>query len=454
MKIKDIIKVTRGELLSGNSNIDISPADISTDSRTINPGELFLALNGSNFRGADFVRDAIGRGAVGAIAEDFDPKIYGSGKIFIKVADTAMALQKIASYNRMQFDIPFIAVTGSNGKTTVKDMISDILSGSFNVLKNEGNKNNHIGVPQALLKLNKDHDICVLELGTNHKGEIRALSAIVRPDVCVITNIGPSHLEFLGDLSGVYREKKDIFRYCKAGSTIVLNGDDKFLSRIKSKKNSVKRYGIAKNNDFYAEVLEILKGKIRFRLNGREEFQLNLLGVHNVYNALAAIVVASMFNISFNSMKRSLKNCAPTYMRLNLKNVNGIDVINDAYNSNPLSMKSALEVIKYYPARAKWVVTGDMMELGEDSAGLHSMMGELIADSDVKGVLAMGDLSRNTLSGAVAFGMEKKYMWHCNDHREAASIIKKFVKKGDVVLIKGSRSMKMEKVLEELEGSK
>jgi UDP-N-acetylmuramyl pentapeptide synthase len=210
MKVKEIVSVTGGKLLSGSPETDIDLSKISTDSRTIKKGEFFLALSGPNFSGSDFVKDALKKDALGAIAENVSMSDAGGSKVLIKVKNGTKALQDIAACHREKFAIPVICVTGSNGKTTVKDMTAAILSTYYNVLKNEGTKNNHIGVPQTLLKLQPDHDMCVLELGTNHRGEIKALAAIARPTIVVLTNIGASHLEFLKDLKGVYEEKKAV----------------------------------------------------------------------------------------------------------------------------------------------------------------------------------------------------------------------------------------------------
>ena len=233
MLIKKILKITNGKLLSGSAASDIDPMSISTDSRTIRPGEFFLPLKGNNFDGEKFIEDAFDKGAIGAFVGGRGPGTGDRDKIIIQVKNTTEALQKIAHVHRMEFDVPVIGVTGSNGKTTAKEMISKVLSSRFNVLKNEGTKNNHIGVPQTLLKLDKRHDICVLEMGANHKGEIRLLADIARPDIAVITNIGPSHLEFLKDLKGVFDAKREIFEFLDENSVAIINGDDKWLSKVK-----------------------------------------------------------------------------------------------------------------------------------------------------------------------------------------------------------------------------
>lgn len=455
MRVKEILKATGGKLLSGDRDAEIDPAKISTDSRSIRRGELFIALSGPNFKGSDFVRQSLDKGAVGVIADRIDPKICGSGRLLIQVKNGTEALGDIACCHRNKFKIPMICVTGSNGKTTVKDMIAEVLSTRFNVLKNEGTKNNNIGVPQTLLKLTHEHDICVLELGTNHRGEIRSLAKLARPTIAVITNVGPSHLEFLNNLKGVYDEKRDILKYLdKKRGVAIVNGDDEFLSKIKGGPFRLVRYGIKRPCPFRAEIISTDKDRIAFLLNGKEGIDLNLLGVHNVYNALAAIAVASKFKIGYDLVRKALGRFRPTGMRLNLVNAGGIDIINDAYNSNPLSMKTAIDAMKQRPARARWVVCGDMLELGPKSVDFHRMVGELIASAGIEGLLTFGDFSRHTLSAALTAGMDEENLWHCATHDEIVGILKQVAQGGDIVLVKGSRSMRMEKVVEKLTGDK
>ena len=455
MKVAEIVKITQGKLLSGSLNADIDTSKILTDSRTAAKGSFFVALTGPNFNGNNFVESAFEKGAVGAIITRREACGLWLGKIVILVKDSTKALQQIASAHRRKFKIPVIAVTGSNGKTTAKDMIAACLSKKYRVLKNEGTKNNHIGVPQTLLQLKPGHQACVLELGTNHKGEIRDLSAIARPTVAIITNIGPSHLESLGDLDGVYEAKKEILDFLDKKGTIVLNGDDKYLSRIKGGRRKIVRYGFKGSNAFYAEgLLPPRKGRLTFVVNKKMVFELNIVGRHNIYNALAAIAVADHFKISHKLIREALVGYRPASKRLDIKRINGIDIIDDSYNSNPLSMMCALETIKHYPANARWVVAGDMLELGRGTVRFHRSIGEAIARSNVDGILTFGEFSRHILSRALECGMKKEKLWHCPDHEAITGILKRIVKKGDVVLLKGSRGMKMEEVLNKLKGQK
>lgn len=453
MKVNDIVKATAGKLISGDDpEKDIDLSGISTDSRDVKRGEFFIALKGNNFDGDKFVDQVFQKGGIGAVVSKYEPTAQAKGKIVIKVKNTTEALQGIARRHRESFNIPVVCITGSNGKTTTKEMLWRILSTKYNVLKNEGTKNNHIGVPQTLLKLQKHHQVCVLEIGANHRGEIALLSGIAKPTVAVITNIGPSHLEFFKTLSGVLKAKKELLDFLKKDGIAVLNGDDKLLSKIRKAKFRILKFGTGEGSDFRATRIISQKGRIEFLLNRDKEFELNMLGAHNIYNALAAIAAASLFKVDYESMRRALVSYHADYRRMNLKKVNGIDVIDDSYNSNPLSMKSALEVLRFYPANRRWVVSGDMLELGIESRRFHEAMGEEIARMKADGLITFGKLSKYTHAKAKNSGMDKKSMWHCENHEEIARILRQRAKRGDAILIKGSRSMKMEDVLEKLKG--
>ena len=357
MRIKEILKITNGKLISGDPDRDIDLASISSDSRTIERGAFFLPIRGENFDGEKFVSEALKKGAIGTFVvrdssfvirrTSHETRTTNDEKIIIQVKDTTKALQQIAHAHRMKFDIPVIGITGSNGKTTTKDMIYEVLSSKFNVLKNEGTKNNHLGVPQTLLKLNKKHKMCVLEMGMNHKGEIRLLAGIARPDIAVITNIGPSHLKFLKDLEGVFEAKKEITAFLKKDGLLIANGDDEYLSGLKGRRFRIERFGFDGKNDLRASLVAADLDRIEFLLNDKDVYGLNILGTHNVYNALAAIAVARHFKLGAGPIRKGLAGYKPGHMRLNIKKIAGITVIDDAYNSNPLSMQCALQAMRY-----------------------------------------------------------------------------------------------------------
>lgn len=447
MKIRAVVRATGGRLLAGSAGFEIDPARISTDTRTLRAGDVFLAISGERFDGNDFAAEAYGKGASGAIVSRDIP--VPARAFAIRVEDTAKAFRDIAASHRASFRIPIIAVTGSNGKTTVKEMIAAVLSQTYTVLRNDGTKNNHIGVPQTLLKLTARHDLCVLELGTNRPGEIALLGRIVRPTAAVITNIGPAHLEFLGDLEGVYREKRSILRSFdrRSKAVAIVNGDDPFLSRIRKGGYDLVTFGLGERNAVRGRVTGRERSRVRFTVNGSMDFETGLLGDHNVSNALAAVAAGLRFGVPAGTIAKALAAFRPAAMRMDVSEVGGVHVINDAYNSNPLSMERALGVVRDFPAPAKWVVSGDMLELGSRSVDLHRAVGATAARSNLSGLLTYGEFSRYTHAAAREGGMRAQALWHCSTHGQIADILRRVVRPGDLVLVKGSRGMRMEEVL-------
>ena len=350
----------------------------------------------------------------------------------------------------MKFDIPVIAVTGSNGKTTTKDMIWHVLSGRFNALRNEGTKNNHMGLPQTLLELGGKTEIAVVELGMNHKGEIGNLAGMALPSAGVITNIGPSHLEALGTLKNVFRAKRELLEALPRGALTVLNGDDAFLSKIKTGRLKRVTFGFSGGNDFRATDIESTNIAIRFWLNETVKFELHMLGRHNIYNALAAIAVASNFGISMSYVREALAAFREASgMRLSREEIAGIDFINDSYNANPLSWKAAIEAVSdYRTSGRKILISGDMLELGPSAGSYHAKIGELVARSGIDLLLAIGSFSRQTVKAAVSGGMDEMNVKICPDQKMAALILNRVARPGDLVLVKGSRGMRMEKVID------
>ena len=452
MKIKDILNVTGGRLLSGRPGYDLDLSTISTDTRTLEKGSFFLPLEGANFDAERFIEEAFKKGAIGTFTRRSGTVRFAASRdnIVIQVKDTLDALQKMARYHRSRLKTPVVAVTGSNGKTSVKEMIAAVLAAKYNVLKNEGTKNNHIGMPLTLLKLNRGHDVCVLELGANHAGEIASLARIAAPQTAVITNIGHSHLEFFKNLEGVFKAKKELLKFLEKDGLAVLNGDDKYLCSVRSSRFRIKRFGFSAACDPRTCQLSIEKGRIGFELKNAGRFTLNLVGVHNVYNALAAIAVGRSFAVGYDAMKKALARYVPADKRLNLIKIRSVTVMDDTYNSNPLSMMCALDSLKRYPANARWVVSADMLELGKERNKLHAAVGEIIARSGFDGLLTFGRLSKNTYLRAIECGMSKGRVWHCSTRGEIARILRGLAGKDDAVLIKGSRSMRMEEVVKEL----
>ena len=451
--VKDILISTGGTMLSGEEK-DIL-VGVSTDTRRLKPGELFVAIKGDRFDGHNFILDAVSKGAGGALVQygcitnsNFDMR----GVSFISVPDSIKALGDIARFHKARFSIPLIGITGSNGKTTTKEMTSAILARKLNVLKNFGTENNHIGVPLTLMRLKPEHKLIVLEMGANHLGEIRRLSEIAMPTMAVITNIGPSHLDHLKDLETVLKAKSEILESLSGeGAQVVINGDDETLSGLKTDLKVVS-FGLNKEFDFYADKVNLEPDGINFRLNGKWDIEIGLVGRHNIYNALAAIAASWGFGVSIEDVKDALKEFRVPNMRMEVKRLRGIRIINDTYNSNPLSMRQAIESLKDMTTKGrKILVAGDMLELGTLSGRFHHLVGRQAAESGIDLIVAVGKLAEHVAKGAQEAGMSDKKIKMCNLTKEACAAVLQLIKKGDTILVKGSRAMKMEQIVTELE---
>ncbi|KAF0133320.1 MAG: UDP-N-acetylmuramoyl-tripeptide--D-alanyl-D-alanine ligase [Candidatus Saganbacteria bacterium] len=421
----EIAKAVNGELVSGSQKIK----GVSTDSRTTKKGELFIPLAGPKFDGHNHIIEAIKKGAVCVLFSNAHPDANINGCAFIKVKNTLTALQDIAKHHRNKFKLPIIGVTGSSGKTTTKDIIAAILSKEFNVLKNEENLNNEIGVPLTLLKLNKKHEAAVIEMAMQDLGEIAELADIVKPHIAVITNIGEAHLEFLKNLKNTAKAKSEIFKNLQNGDFAIINQDDEFFEHLKSgaRKNGAKiiTFGIIEKADITPKDLKGIK--------------LSLPGEHNIYNALAAIAVANLFNVKKASVKSALESFVPSSKRFIVFNrEDKVKIIDDTYNANPQSMKAALSVLASLKGR-KIAVLGDMLELGKTAKPAHKKIGQFARKLGIDKIISVGALSK-----------EIKADYHFPNNQDAAIKLKEIIKSGDRVLIKGSRGMHLEEIVQPL----
>lgn len=476
LKINEIIQATKGKLIRGG--LSSSVKNISIDTRSINKGDAFLAIKGNNFDGHDFIGQAIKKGACciivgsrGNSPEFQKPDMKGVSVIEVK--DTLKALGDTALFLRRKYAFPVIAVTGSSGKTTVKEMIAWILSKQFKVLKTEGTRNNQVGLPLTLLRANALHQIAVLELGTNHPGEIESLSKICEPNVGVITNIGPGHLEYFLSLSGVLKEKNALIKQLKKPAISLLNADDSRLrKKISASGNTaaIFSFGIKEKSDFSAKDIKCDFGKLEFSLNfpdaegavgggskkrraGKNcRFILRGLGYNNIYNALAAIAVARIFGMGYEDISRRLVGFMFPKSRLNLISVNNVNFIDDTYNSNPLSLEQALGALENSGTKGRKIfIMGDMLELGTFKESFHVQAGRrLLRTCDT--FIAVGKLSKLTADAAQSCGFNAGSIFTCESSLEARDILfnKILPVKDDVVLIKGSRGMKMEEILKKV----
>ncbi len=466
INIEKLVKVIKGKVLQKNKRKTVK--NISIDTRKLKKGDLFIALKGENFDGHNFVGEAIKKGASGVVISQvplsFDSIIWKknnySNLLVIKVDDTLLALQEIAGYYRKMFDCLVIGITGSNGKTTTKEMIFSILKRKFSVLATEGNLNNQIGLPLTLLKLEKKHRICVLEMGASNIGEIARLAQISSPQIGLITNISNAHLESFGSLKNILSGKMELINALPAKKGVaILNIDNVKLRRI-LETNKIKckwlSFGVKNRGHIYATNIKNLSYGIEFKLHikdKQEKIRLPMLGIVNVYNALAASAVGCNLNMDISLIKQTLENFSPVPMRMEKLFFKDIEVINDAYNANPVSMKNAIGTFSGRPSAGKKIlILGDMLELGKDAVKEHRKTGKIAAKAcDI--LFTIGDLAAFTAQEARKFGMKKGNIFVFKDRKKLTFELKKIIQKKDMLLFKASRAMKLEEVVRELKNS-
>jgi UDP-N-acetylmuramoyl-tripeptide--D-alanyl-D-alanine ligase len=434
---------------------------IATDSRQIQSGALFFALRGARHDGHAFVAAALRQGAVGAVVEQVPPDVPAHQ--LIRVPDTLRALGDLAAWTRVQSPLRVVAVTGSNGKTTTKEMIAAICAAAkfppprSRVLKTEGNLNNLIGLPLTLLRLHGDEAVAVVEMGMNQPGEIARLTAIARPDYAVVTNVGPAHLEGVGGtLAGVAAAKGELFAGLSPDATIAVNADDEWVRRIAApfpgRQITFGQYG-----DVCARsVVDFHTDGVAFDLvigGHSAKVRLRLVGVHNVSNALAAAAIGHAMGLDVDCIARGLEGAAVPAMRMQMARLaNGVTLINDAYNANPSSVEAALVALRRCPGRSV-VVLGDMWELGDEARRAHHTVGERAAALGVHQLVVLGAFAGAMADGARAAGLDADAVQVCGSHAEAAAAVVARWQPGDTVLVKGSRGMHMEEVARLLEGA-
>ena len=451
LRVEEIIEATGGELLSENSK---TFTGVSIDSRSIADGEVFFAVRGERFDGHDFVQSALLKGS-GAVVDTM-PEPLPEGKAIICVKDTLMALQDTARFLRMKRDIPVVAVTGSNGKTTTKEMIYGILSRKYRTLKNKGNLNNHIGLPLSLMQVSPDDEVIVLEMGMNAAGEIRRLCEIAVPSHGVITNIGSAHVGMLGGLEAVRDAKLEIL---EATGVAIVNADDNYLmegiGNIKDFGGQIITFAINNEAHVTARDVRITETGSDFILEagdrGSVRVSLNVHGLFNVYNALAASTLSLSLGMSMDEIKTALEAYRAFPMRFEVMKRNGITIINDSYNANPSSLEESLkELVRLAAGERAVAVLGDMRELREFSEDAHRNTGKTVSGMGIDVFIAIGDMMSLAAAESLNAGGDKRepLVFGFRDIEKAKKNIMKILKQGDAVLIKGSRTMSMEKIIE------
>jgi UDP-N-acetylmuramoyl-tripeptide--D-alanyl-D-alanine ligase len=455
LKLHEFLEVgnCRFAYFGDEKNLSRAVAGVSTDSRLLKQEEVYFALAGENHDGHDFVTAVFQKGALAAVVKkswwEKNKSRLENRAVFV-VEDTLRALQEASHFYRLKFSLPVLGLTGTNGKTTTKEMTAAVLSQMGSVCKTTGNLNNHIGVPLTLFNLQNEHQTAVVEMGGNHFGEIARLCEIAAPQLGLITNIGRGHLEFLGGLEGVARMKMELFNSLPADGVAFVNLDDPLIVKHSARLKSKVTFGFTDEAKVRGRRLEPDKfGFPRMEVES-EIFTLNLLGNHNLLNALAAAAVGLEFGISLKKIKEALENVAVPGKRLEITRRNHILILNDSYNANPDSTLAALAILKEMNVTGKKIfVFGDMLELGEAAAAEHAKIGVALSGFGVDLFLAYGPLAAEAVAAAQK-SKSKIFAQHFSDKQTLIAELKKSLSAGDALLVKGSRGMKMEEVVEAL----
>ncbi len=451
MKINQIAAACNGKIIRG-SNTTIT--GFSIDSRTIRPGEMYIALIGENHDGHKFIGAAVKAGAAAIIVSTLPETDTGNDTGIILVEDTLVALQAIATSRRNELKSFFIGVTGSNGKTTTRSMVHHILADIGRCSATTGNLNNHIGLPMTLLGIAENSQYSILEMGMNHSGEIRNLCKIARPDAVLISNIGPAHIGILGSLENIARAKAEILEHLAAGQTAVVPGDTDFteIFRTLAGKARLVTFGEKSGNDYRLSDLEMLPDSVSFNLatpEGTRHCVLNLAGRHNAFNAAAAISLCHQIGCDLDQAIRNIATFKPVGARMERVNVDGLTVLLDCYNANPGSMQEALRYLAICSS-PRIAVLGDMRELGEMSVTLHRQLGAQAAASSPDLLVCVGQDAAHIADAALAGGLSEERVISLNSGDQAAELLKEKLQKGSTVLFKASRGMHFEKIVQKI----
>jgi UDP-N-acetylmuramoyl-tripeptide--D-alanyl-D-alanine ligase len=451
LSIFQIAELAAAAVSSGDGNAPIEK--ISTDSRTIKRGELFVALRGENFNGHNFIESVAKTGAAGAIVDlNWKGEILANFAV-IRVEDTLRAYQNLAANYRKSLSLKVLAITGSNGKTSTKDFAAAVLAHRFRVTKTQGNFNNHVGLPRTMLEATSQDEVAVWENGMNHPGEVAMLAKLAAPDAAIITNIGVAHIEFMGSREAIAAEKGALAQAVAPDGTVILNADDRFSKKIAvGTRAKVVFAGTTKGTIRASEITQSATGTDFTILEGahRCRAQLPVPGLHMVQNALLAVAAGRMFGLSLEDCAAGLAAAPLTKARLQIKRIRGVQFIDDSYNANPESMKAALHTLVELDADGKRIaVLGEMRELGEESARGHREVGETAAELGVDQLIAIGDMAAVIAEAARNAGLQNTSI--ARSTSEAAELLGEIAASGDLVLVKGSRAARTERVIEAFE---
>lgn len=450
LTLRNIASACGGRYLGRPEDLDREVTDIATDSRQVQPGGLFAAIVGERVDAHRFIPQVFAAGALAVLCEK-EPEDPAGNCIIVE--DTQKALMAVAEFYRQQLDIRVVGITGSVGKTSTKEMIASVLSEKYRVCKTLGNFNNELGLPLTVFRLRPEDQVAVLEMGINHFGEMHRLAKIARPDICVITNIGTCHLEFLGDRDGVLRAKSEIFDFLSPDGQIVLNGDDDKLAGIREVRGIEPAFfGLSQKLDFYARDMENdgIRGVSCAICHSPECFRVKIPvpGEHMVRNALAAAAVGTALGMTPEEIRRGIEKLETISGRFHVIEKNGVTVVDDCYNANPMSMKASLSALAGAEGR-KVAILGDMGELGKDEEELHREVGRFLGGLSVQLCICVGPLSRGLALEAAGRNPDLQVVL-AQDLQEALQGLPEWIREGDTVLVKASHFMHFEQIVEAL----
>ena len=447
LNLQEIVKATKGALLKEADVKEIKA--VSTDTRKIEEGTMFIALKGENFNGNNYVLEAFNKGANIAIVDEVkcDLNELKEDVALIKVQNTGRALMDLAKFYREKLGLKVVGITGSAGKTSTKDLVAAVLSYKYKVFKTKGNFNNEIGLPLMILELDSTYDVAILEMGMRGLGQIKELAEIASPDLGIITNIGISHIEILKTRENILKAKMEIATFFDKNNTLVVCGNDDFLGALPEAEYKIVKTGVGENFKIGAKNIALEELSSKFTVydgEKEEEFSLDMPGEHNISNLMLGIAIAKELGVSFEEMKRGLKNIEATSMRLELIKKDGFSILNDCYNSSPVAVKSAIDVMKNIEGKRRIAVLGTMRELGHKSEEAHEEIGKYAKENGIEKVLCFGDFSENIKEG---------YGEGCTVYENKEELIKDLLNiicEGDIILVKASRSLKFEEITKAL----
>ena len=451
--VKDLLKICKSELISGNPDMILE--NFSKDTRTIKENDIYIALSGENVDGNIYAEDALKKGASCCILDNLDYidiKKY-KDKTIIKVDNTIECLQELAKLKRSKYNIPVIAVTGSVGKTSTKDIIAEVVKGKYNTLKTEGNLNNHIGLPLTILRL-KEEEALVVEMGMNHKNEISVLTKIAKPTISVITNIGTAHIGNLGSRENILKAKLEILEGMEKHSTLIINNDNDLLHKELPKLEkdyNVITIGINNNSTYLAKNIKEYPFNSKFQIENND-IEINVGGLPFIYNSLIAYAIGKCLNIDTDKIKDAIYNFKLSPHRQELIiNKTGTTIIDDTYNANIDSMLTAIKILGQVKNKRKIALLADMLELGDYEEKLHRKVGKAVTDNNIDILITVGPLANKYIKAeAIKNNMDKHCIYSFNSANDSVDFLNKLLKSNDIILLKGSNSMHLTNIVEKI----